>query len=118
MDEVHEGLQVRRRPPFVEIGLAEAQIALADQPREDVGVVDVKLRHRARLRPLGAEDAAIGQHHVEAPVFHAAGLVEHRLEIARQPGFTLDGGGSLSLLSSSSLFPAVWPQTARSYKPN
>jgi hypothetical protein len=38
LDQVHEGLQVRRRPPAFQIGVAKAQIALADQAGKEVGL--------------------------------------------------------------------------------
>jgi hypothetical protein len=84
MDEVHEGLQVRRRPVAVEIGLREAEIALADQPGEEVGIVDLHLGHGSGLRALDAKAASVGQDDVEPPVLKPLSHLEGLREVARQ----------------------------------
>jgi hypothetical protein len=115
MDEVHEGLQVRRRPPFVEIGLAEAQVALADQPREDVGVVDVSSATGPGFGPSARNTRPSGSMMSSRPCSMPFAWSNTACEIARQPGFTRWSIGRLrrSCCHRPSLFLAtVWPLDA------
>ena len=88
MDQVHEGLQVGRGPPAFQIGVTKAQVALADQAREGVGVVDRATRPPdPGFVPFGAETAAIGDHEVEPPGLpKAARHLESSRKVARQAG--------------------------------
>ena len=60
VDQIKKCHQVGRRPPLIQIGIAETQITFADQTREDVGVVDVQLGYRSGLFALGTEATPIG----------------------------------------------------------
>ncbi len=73
MDQVQEGLQVGRGPPAVQIGVAKAQIALADQPGEECrGCGSCISATGPGPVPFDAEPAAIGQHEIQPPLVQAA----------------------------------------------
>ena len=84
VDEIHEGLKVRCGPPPVEIGIAETQIPLPDQAREDIIVMDLDMGYRARFMPLDAEHPAIGQFKIQAPVINLLRLLKDCRKIPRQ----------------------------------
>ena len=84
MHQIHEGLQVGGRPPFVKVCVTKAQIALADQAGKEVIVVDVHLGHRAGFGPFGPERAAIGQDEIHPPMLHRLRHGKDLREIARQ----------------------------------
>ena len=96
VEEVEEGLQVGGGPPALEIGVAETEIALADQAGEGGGIVDMHLGHRPGRLPRGPEDAPVGQVNVEPPGRDGLGHVEHPRHVARQvrlpPGLGQDHG--------------------------
>src|SRR6056297_1407695 len=71
---VEKTLQVRRRPPALEIGFREAQPALAHEPAEEFAVVDSDLADPARLSVRQAHPVAFRQHDV-----HAARNARHGL---------------------------------------
>jgi hypothetical protein len=113
MDEVHEGLQVGRRPPLVEIGLAKAR----GPPRGSGG---------RRCRCCGCEAPPPGpawslrsgtRGHRAAPCRGAhvpCGWPDRTPpENSAAARFHL---GSLFLVSFSSLFHVIWPETAGRYK--
>ena len=92
MNEVHERLQIRRGPPFVEIGIAKAQIAFADQSRKQIVVVDAQFRHRAGPGPFGAKHAPVAQNEIHPPILQVFRLRKDLRKIARQVVLPVRGG--------------------------
>ena len=82
--EIHQRLKVGRAPPPFEIGIAEPQIAFADQPRETIRVVDVELGHRPRRLAFHAKAPPVGQDEVEPPAIDLLHRLESLREVARQ----------------------------------
>jgi hypothetical protein len=89
MDQIHKGHQIRRAPPPVQIGVAEPQITLADQPAKAIGIVDMQLGHRAGIFAFGAEDPTIGQHDIQPPIGQALRHRKAARKIARQVGLVV-----------------------------
>lgn len=60
VDQIHEGLQVWRAPPAVEIGIAEPQIPLADKTGENIIIVNIDPRRRTGFCTFGTKHPSIG----------------------------------------------------------
>ena len=84
MDQIHQRLKIGRGPSAFQIGLAEPQIALADQAGEDVVILDPDLGHRAGASALNPEPPPVAQDEVELPVLKRPGNPEHLGEVAWQ----------------------------------
>ena len=91
VDQVHEGLQIRRGPPAFQIGIAKAKIALADQTRKGVRVVDMNLCHRSGALALGPEPPPVGQHKIHPPMVQTACHLEGGGKVSWKPSLALCG---------------------------
>ena len=61
MNQIHEGLQIGRRPSAFEICIAESQIAFAYQSGKDVTIMNMYDCDMSRFFTFGAKDASIRQ---------------------------------------------------------
>lgn len=89
---VEQGLQVRRGPPAIHVGFAEAEFALARDPREEARVEDIEARGGSGGGRDDAEDPAIGQREIDRPDRDPLKDLKGDAEPSRQIALSAGGG--------------------------
>ena len=92
MHQIHKSHQIGTGPFAFDVGLAEPQIAFADQAGKDIIAVQGQFSYGARLGALNAKAAAIRQHKIQPPALQPLGNRKNRAEIARQIALPLGRG--------------------------
>ena len=116
LHQIHQRLQIRGRPPAVQIGIAKAQIPLADQSGKGIGIMHHHLAHRAGLGGIDAEPAPVGQHEIKPPPPHALQHLKSLGKISRQARLALDAGQNVHELPTFLLFGSTVTDTRHALK--
>ena len=121
MDEVHEGLQIRRAPPPLEISFRKSEIPFPDQPSKNVWVVNIEFCNRTRVFAVNSKPAAVRKHKIKAPILKFARDIKGLCKISRKVLLSLGTGqnshrSSHFFLSLQNIAPSIKPERAN--RPN
>ena len=83
-DDVEQVLEVGRGPPALNVHLAEAELALAEEAPEEVGVPHDEATHRTWPGARDTEPAAVGDCDLDRAALHA---LKDRQEGAERPAW-------------------------------
>ena len=92
MDHIHEGHQIRRRPPSIQIGLTKPHVAFTNGARKGVCIVDRDLSHMTCILSFDAEYTSVWQRYVHPTPFHFTHDFKNWGKIARQIFLALGRG--------------------------
>ena len=84
VNNIHKGLQIRRRPPALQISFGKAKVAFADQTRKNIRVMHRNLSHGTGLRRVHPKQALIRQAEINAPPVQLLCQLERRRKITRK----------------------------------